>query len=138
MHVQAKLSAFFGAGSGLISLDNVQCSGGEETLGECPKLDWNQHNCKHTEDAGVVCQPGKAFHGLSSSLLPPFFFSLNNFTVMCVCVRVWCVCEIHSLQDLCSLPPLSVEMIWKHKTVFFKLYLELMSAISHCLSAVTV
>ena len=49
--------AHFGPGStsGLIHLDDVQCTGRELTLLECAFID--NHNCLHSEDAGVRCQP---------------------------------------------------------------------------------
>ncbi|XP_034146892.1 neurotrypsin isoform X2 [Esox lucius] len=49
--------AHFGAGSGRVWLDEVQCTGNELTLEQCPKSAWEDHNCLHTEDAGVSCTP---------------------------------------------------------------------------------
>ncbi len=49
--------AFFGQGSGPILLDNVACSGTETRLIDCPANPIGIHNCVHSEDAGVVCQP---------------------------------------------------------------------------------
>lgn len=43
------------AGTGNIWLDNVNCSGNEETIVSCSKNSWGQHNCNHNEDAGVEC-----------------------------------------------------------------------------------
>ena len=44
-------------GSGPIHLDDVKCEGEETNLLSCPQLAQNiQHNCKHSEDAGVKCQ----------------------------------------------------------------------------------
>ena len=49
----ARGSSFFGAGSGPINLDDVQCTGNESTLLNCT---FNpNHNCVHFEDAGVMC-----------------------------------------------------------------------------------
>ena len=48
--------AFFGEGTGLIWLDDVTCAGNEPDLFSCPARDLNQHNCAHSEDAGVRCQ----------------------------------------------------------------------------------
>ena len=46
-------SAQFGAGAGPIVMDNVECTGGENRLIECPFI--FNHNCGHSEDAGVRC-----------------------------------------------------------------------------------
>ena len=49
-------SAHFGAGVGLIYLDNVDCSGSESRLTDC--LHSSSASCRfdHNEDAGVRCQ----------------------------------------------------------------------------------
>ena len=44
-------------GTGQIWLDNVQCRGTETRLIDCPANPLGSHNCGHTEDAGVRCQP---------------------------------------------------------------------------------
>ena len=46
----------FGGGSGDILLDNVVCRGTESSLLECRTNPIHQHNCNHSEAAGVRCE----------------------------------------------------------------------------------
>ncbi len=51
-------SATFGVGFGEIYLDDVECIGTESQLVNCPHI--TEHNCGHSEDAGVRCLEGTA------------------------------------------------------------------------------
>lgn len=44
-----------GIGSGTILLDQVHCTGTEESIEECPANNWGDNDCTHLEDAGVSC-----------------------------------------------------------------------------------
>nr|XP_046228271.1 deleted in malignant brain tumors 1 protein-like [Scatophagus argus]XP_046228272.1 deleted in malignant brain tumors 1 protein-like [Scatophagus argus] len=53
--LEAKKSAFFGEGKEEIWLDDVQCTGQEPSILKCSHKTFGEHNCGHSEDAGVVC-----------------------------------------------------------------------------------
>ena len=49
------LRNLYGSGTGQIWLDNVQCTGSETSLGDCPRHAWGVHNCGHAEDVSILC-----------------------------------------------------------------------------------
>lgn len=50
-------ASMFGAGTGQIWLDDLNCIGDETRLIDCIHPPLGVHNCGHTEDAGVRCIP---------------------------------------------------------------------------------
>ncbi|KAM9188454.1 scavenger receptor cysteine-rich domain-containing protein DMBT1-like [Mergus octosetaceus] len=58
--------SYFGPGEGNILLDDVQCTGTESYLWDCPHSGWNKNDCGHNEDVGVICSDA-----VSSMTAPP-------------------------------------------------------------------
>ncbi|XP_061275280.1 neurotrypsin isoform X2 [Bos javanicus] len=64
---RARSMAYFGEGEGPIHMDNVKCTGNERSLADCVRQNIGDHNCRHSEDAGVICDYlGKKASGNSS------------------------------------------------------------------------
>ena len=59
-------NAHFGAGSGHIFLDDVQCTSSDNQLLECSSRPILYHNCLHSADAGVACEGKEYFKKLMS------------------------------------------------------------------------
>ncbi|KAK3090315.1 hypothetical protein FSP39_010872, partial [Pinctada imbricata] len=54
------LAKKYSPGRGVIWLDDVECTGNETSIVDCPHRPWADHNCGHTEDAGVNCRAQKS------------------------------------------------------------------------------
>ena len=52
----------FGKGIGEILLDDVECTGSEDSLFQCQHPGIGVEDCSHNEDAGVICQPWSDIH----------------------------------------------------------------------------
>ncbi|XP_078511074.1 uncharacterized protein LOC144770436 [Lissotriton helveticus] len=79
----AKQGASFGQGSGSIWLDDVGCTGTESTLKACQHPDWGQHNCQHSEDAGVECSDGLQKPNISLNSTYSLFKAGENVLLSC-------------------------------------------------------
>jgi hypothetical protein len=53
----AQCCAFFGTGVDPIWMDNLNCTGSESRLFDCPFNGFGVHNCSHDEDVSVICTP---------------------------------------------------------------------------------
>ncbi|XP_008061142.1 CD5 antigen-like [Carlito syrichta] len=51
----SKFRRRYGPGVGRIWLDDVQCSGEEQSLEQCRHRFWGYHDCTHKEDVAVIC-----------------------------------------------------------------------------------
>lgn len=62
-----------GQGSGRVWLSEVDCSGRERSLLDCPNAGWGNNDCSHRRDAGVRClHEGCLTNFLSVSFVFPF------------------------------------------------------------------
>jgi hypothetical protein len=71
-------NAQFGSGSGAIFLDEVRCVGNESRLIDCPANAIGDHDCIHSEDAGVQCAISKQLHHVSLIRVVCSILSSNN------------------------------------------------------------
>ena len=69
----ALTEATFGSGVDPIWLDEVECTGEETRLEDCPANPIGVHNCGHSEDAGVRCSG--IVTSISNEVRTPFYIS---------------------------------------------------------------
>ena len=76
----ARVSAYFGEGSGVILLDNVNCRGSESSIFQCRHRIFGEHDCNHWEDAGVVCA-GESSKSIKLKLMgAKYYFYLFTYS----------------------------------------------------------
>ncbi|XP_073669113.1 antigen WC1.1-like [Paramisgurnus dabryanus] len=93
--VQALGYAYFGEGSGPITMSDVSCSGSESSLKNCKAHNMNLQHCSHSRDAGVICS-GELVNG--PHLCSGRVELLRGNTWMSVCDAVF---DDHDAEVVC-------------------------------------
>ncbi|XP_072342218.1 scavenger receptor cysteine-rich domain-containing protein DMBT1-like [Scyliorhinus torazame] len=57
--LQLRLPAPSGPGTDTIWLDELDCSGNESSIWQCPHALWGKHDCNHKEDVEIMCSEHK-------------------------------------------------------------------------------
>jgi len=101
------LRQHYGRGSGEIWLENLRCTGYENSLAECPHNGWGVNNCGHHEDVSIICGYGKCVtqHLKSMSLI------------------------LHCTQVICTQPLKNVHTIGSH-TAFKNMHEPILTEIT--------
>ena len=107
----ARVSAFFGEGSGLILLDNVNCNGRESTIFNCRHRNFGENDCTHNEDAGVVCygESSKGNNNYMIAMLMIIYIDIKYIYIYSLC----------ALADQRSCQGGNLVIIWKYLHVQF-------------------
>lgn len=53
--LSVKYKAYYGKGQDQVWMDDIECTGLEKSLAECPHRGFGEHDCDHSEDAGIEC-----------------------------------------------------------------------------------
>lgn len=77
-----KGTAYFGAGTGQIWMDDLHCDGTELSLDTCHFRPWGTNNCGHNEDLSVICTGKrgyckKAHFGEGGGYLQTYIYNLE-------------------------------------------------------------
>uniref|UniRef100_A0A1X7TS67 SRCR domain-containing protein n=1 Tax=Amphimedon queenslandica TaxID=400682 RepID=A0A1X7TS67_AMPQE len=78
-------NAYFGAGAGSIVMADVRCTGSESYLTNCSHR--TNHNCVHSEDAGVTCAgSGASVEAIIGGVIGGIVFLIVVTAVIVICV----------------------------------------------------
>ena len=91
---QHGIAKHLGPGSGRIWLDDVVCSGKENSIVNCRHAGWGVENCDHDEDIGVACFTGKKVPPSLSIVQHP----LNTWTRCSVLIERIFIHEVFPLR----------------------------------------